>query len=359
LCNIRLETNLRQSLQLLLQRQYIEEEELRLKHYVEVEKFKKNLPKPVATFNVDMPVICSQQNMSSLVSNTQMQQSPEQQTHQFYQQQWVAAMQQQQSSVGLQNYSNNFSLSNSVVSPISQQQQQQQQQPQQHQAFVHQVHQVQQIQQQQQKGQSQQTLQLHEQNDTMNLYSISPIGQQHLITSNENNATTGGINQSGSNYSFHNMFHPQQQQQQQPQQHINVVQPNHPTHQTMNIQNMLPLTNTVCTSGSSSGVGIPITTPSIVPITGITKVPADQLHVQIQAALKMGAYDEAKDNQLQQSQDAIIYSTKNLNQNNESTLSAGTVCAITSTQTISSTTTTATTTTASGGSMTTDRTNFF
>lgn len=43
LSTMRLETNSRQQLQLLMQRQHIEEEELRLKHYMELEKFQKSL----------------------------------------------------------------------------------------------------------------------------------------------------------------------------------------------------------------------------------------------------------------------------------------------------------------------------
>lgn len=40
---IRLESNAHHQLMLLLQRQHIEEEELRLRHYVELEKFQNNL----------------------------------------------------------------------------------------------------------------------------------------------------------------------------------------------------------------------------------------------------------------------------------------------------------------------------
>lgn len=43
LCNLRLSTNQHQRLLLLRQRQLIEEDELRLKHYVEFEKFHKAL----------------------------------------------------------------------------------------------------------------------------------------------------------------------------------------------------------------------------------------------------------------------------------------------------------------------------
>lgn len=38
-----LEPNTRHQLTLLMQRQHLEEEELRLKHFMELEKFKKNL----------------------------------------------------------------------------------------------------------------------------------------------------------------------------------------------------------------------------------------------------------------------------------------------------------------------------
>ena len=41
--SMRLEAKCRQQLQLLLQRQHLEEEELRLRHYMELEKFQKNL----------------------------------------------------------------------------------------------------------------------------------------------------------------------------------------------------------------------------------------------------------------------------------------------------------------------------
>lgn len=40
---MQLEPKSRQQLQLLLQRQHLEEEELRLRHYMELEKFQKNL----------------------------------------------------------------------------------------------------------------------------------------------------------------------------------------------------------------------------------------------------------------------------------------------------------------------------
>lgn len=43
LASMRVEPKCRQQLQLLLQRQHLEEEELRLRHYMELEKFQKNL----------------------------------------------------------------------------------------------------------------------------------------------------------------------------------------------------------------------------------------------------------------------------------------------------------------------------
>lgn len=52
LCSLRLGTNQHQRLLLLRQRQLIEEDELRLKHYVEYEKFQKAMRQCKWTVNV-------------------------------------------------------------------------------------------------------------------------------------------------------------------------------------------------------------------------------------------------------------------------------------------------------------------
>lgn len=73
---MRLEPKCRQQLQLLMQRQHLEEEELRLRHYMELEKFQKNLDlskysKTVARINLIQYKALSHNYLSLLVITAQ------------------------------------------------------------------------------------------------------------------------------------------------------------------------------------------------------------------------------------------------------------------------------------------------